>query len=767
MPPRLLAVLPVLLLSPLFVLAEDAPQRPRQPGRMIGVYRAEIEPHWFDDNARFWYRNDLRGGAREFVLVDAVKGTRGPAFDHKKLGAALSKASGKEYAAEKLPFDRIEFVEQNKAVSFRAGGQAWKCDLSDYSVTPVEAPKEQSKDKEEAPGDGVDDSLWPDGLAPDLNARRLTHGQRPPRSGGGKSPDGKWVASVKDDNVFVKDADGKERQLSKDGKSANAYSMLSWSRDSKALVAWRVEAGERKEVHLIESSPKGGGRAKLSSRPYPLPGDRFTAYELSVFDVAAGKQVKPEVERVDFGFPDVRWQKDGRHFTYRKVDRGHQRLRLIEVDSHTGKARDLIDEKSKTFVWTAHADRSGNLIHFLDDSEELIYVSEMDGWRHLYLYDAKEGKLKNQITKGEWVVRGIDRIDEKERRIWFRASGRNEGQDPYLIHHYRINYDGTGLVALTEGDGTHRVRYSPDRKHLIDRYDRIDLPPVHELRRVDDGKLVVKLEEADVTDLKKQGWQAPEVFSAKGRDGKTDVWGIVCRPRDFDETKKYPVIEYIYAGPHDSHVPKSFSPFRRFTSLTDLGFVVVQVDGMGTANRSKAFHDVCWHNLKDAGFPDRVLWHKALAKKYPWYDATRVGIYGTSAGGQNAMGALLFHGDFYKAAVAACGCHDNRMDKASWNEQWMGVPVGKHYAECSNVDNAHKLTGKLLLIVGELDVNVPPESTLRVVDALIKADKDFDLLVMPGVGHSDGGAYGQRRLQDFFVRHLQGKQPPDRNAPKK
>jgi len=292
------------------------------------------------------------------------------------------------------------------------------------------------------------------------------------------------------------------------------------------------------------------------------------------------------------------------------------------------------------------------------------------------------------------------------------------------------------------------------------------LPPVTELRRASDGAKVCGLEEADIGELKAAGWKPPEVFVAKGRDGTTDIWGLIHRPWSFDPTKKYPVIEYIYAGPHGSHVPKIFRPERNFRQLTELGFIVVQMDGMGTANRSKAFHDVCWHNLKDAGFPDRILWHKAVAAKYQHYDATRVGIYGTSAGGQNAMGALLFHGDFYSAAMAACGCHDNRMDKASWNEQWMGYPVGPHYAACSNVDNAHKLTGKLLLIVGEQDNNVPPESTFRVVDALIKAGKDFDLLVVPGMGHSDGGAYGQRRMQDFFVRHLHGTEPPDRNKPK-
>jgi dipeptidyl aminopeptidase/acylaminoacyl peptidase len=277
--------------------------------------------------------------------------------------------------------------------------------------------------------------------------------------------------------------------------------------------------------------------------------------------------------------------------------------------------------------------------------------------------------------------------------------------------------------------------------------------------------LICRLEKADIRELVADGWNAPEVFVAKGRDGKTDIWGIICRPREFDPHKKYPVIEQIYAGPQSAYVPKRFSPIRRFSSLTDLGFIVVQIDGMGTAHRSKAFHDMCWKNLKDAGFPDRILWHQAAAKKYPYYDISRLGVYGNSAGGQNAAGAVLFHPEFYKVAVASCGCHDNRMDKASWNEQWMGYPIGPQYSECSNIDNACRLQGRLMLIVGEMDTNVPPESTMRFVDALIKADKDFDLLVIPGAGHGSGGSYGRRRMQDFFIRHLQGIEPPNHNAP--
>jgi dipeptidyl aminopeptidase/acylaminoacyl peptidase len=697
-----------------------------------------LVPHWFADNTRFWYRNDLRGGRREFIAVDAERGRREPAFDHARLAGALAKAMAVECRPDHLPFDGIEFIEETKVIRFQVGGTTWRCDLVSYECSKAE-PVAQLPSVPASPRRRIPASL---------------------------PPDGKWTALIKDFNVYLRGAGGKEGRLSQDGKKGLAYGMLSWAPDSKTLLAFRIEPGDRKEVYLIESSPRGGGRAKLRTRPYALPGDKLTAYKLNLFDVASGKQIKPDVERVDLDMPRPRWQPDGRHFTYEKVDRGHQRFRLIEVDAHSGQARNLIDEKSATFIWTAHAEtlRGLSRVNFLDRSDEIIYASERDGWRHLYLIDAKEGTIKNQITKGEYVVRGIDSIDEAQRQIWFRASGKNSDQDPYFIHYYRINFDGAGLVALTEGDGNHAVQFSPDRKYLIDTYSRVDLAPVHELRRAADGKLVCALEKADISELQASGWEPPEVFVAKGRDGKTDIWGIVCRPRPFDPSKKYPVIEQIYAGPQGSFVPKTFAPFRRFASLTDLGFIVVQMDGMWTANRSKAFHDVCWHNLKDAGLPDRIRWHRAAAAKYPYYDLGRVGIYGTSAGGQSALGALLFHPDFYKVGVAACGCHDNRMDKASWNEQWMGYPVGPHYAASSNVDNAHRLRGKLLLIVGEMDTNVPPESTFRVADALVRAGKDFDLLVVPGAGHGMGGAYGVRRMHDSFVRHLLGAEPPNRNA---
>ena len=479
-----------------------------------------------------------------------------------------------------------------------------------------------------------------------------------------------------------------------------------------------------------------------------------------VFDVASKKPIKVSTEKYDFlGMPSPIFNKqNSRYFTYEKADRGHQRFRIIEVDAQTGNTRNIVDEQTKTFIYEQRI-----FTAYLPTTNEIVWITEKDGWRHIYLVDAAKATVK-PITKGAWVVRNIDSVDEKKRQVWFTASGMNAGEDPYNVHYYRINFDGKGLISLTPAIGNHAAIFSPDRTYYTDTYSQPAVPPVTELHTTADGKLVAQLEKADISAYLALGIRLPEVFTAKGRDGKTDIWGIICRPRNFDSTKRYPVIENIYAGPQDSFVPKNFTQFSEMQSMAELGFIVIQCDGMGTANRSKAFHDVCWMNIADAGFPDRIAWMKAVAAKYPYADIDRVGVYGTSAGGQNSMGALLFHPEFYKVAVSAAGCHDNRIDKQWWNEQWMGYPVGKHYDEQSNITNAYKLQGNVLLIVGEADNNVPPESTYRLTDALIKSNKMFDFLMIPGADHTDGGPYGRKKKRDFFVKHLLDADPPERNT---
>ena len=712
------------------------------------VYRATIIPHWLPGNTRFWYRNDGPRRTKEFILVDAERGTRQAAFDHKKLAAALMRATGTPHRADRLPFDAVEFTDDGRAIRFAVGDSDWQCDLASFVCTPLPPGTLSS------PKNNPAENPPPDQPAPQAD-----------EADGLPSPDGQWVAFIQGHNVHVRaKGDPQGAALTQDGTAEVYYEALSWAPDSQALAGVKTHFVPIKSVYMVESSPKDGGtRGVLHQHEYAQPGDPFTTYEIWVFSPAAKTATKAQTDVIDSGDrPDFLWKKDSRRFTYEKSDRGHQRFRVIEVDSRTGETRNIIDERAKTFINDYHPYIS---YPQTDKADEIIYASERDGWRHLYRYDRDGGRFENQITRGDWVVREVDRVDADARQIWFRASGKNPGEDPYLMHHYRVDFDGTGLTALTEGDGTHFVQWSPDRRYLIDTYSRADLPPVHALRRASDGARVCALEKADISALTGKGWRMSEVFAAKGRDGVTDIWGMVCRPLHFDPARKYPIIENIYAGPHDSFTRKAFAVYDSMQALAELGFVVIQCDGMGTRNRSKAFHDVCWHNVADAGFPDRIPWMQALARKDPACDTRRVGIYGTSAGGQSATGALLFHPEFYHVAVSACGCHDNRIDKASWNEQWMGYPVGPWYAENSNITHAANLRGRLLLIVGELDTNVPPESTLRLTDALIKAGKDYELIVVTGSDHTDGGPYGERRRRDFFVRHLLGMEPPDRNIP--
>ncbi len=779
---RKIALLCSLLLLPAMIYAQgtradyERATNVRNNFQKLAVNLPE-NPNWIGSTSRCWYRKSVNGG-NEFVLVDAETLAKKPAFDHEKLAASLSAAANGKYTAVTLPFQAITFVDDERAIQFVTAGSLWQCDLADYTCKKMgpapqgfgrgrgAGPEENPEGLEEVSGGFNNLTLEP--------VEPVQQGQRGQGPGQGQnpdartSPDEKWEAVINNYNIFLRPKGSRDAvALSFDGSEGNYYTLnsISWSHDSKKLAAYRVRPGYKREVHYVESSPTDQLQPKHNTMVYAKPGDAVDLPQPVLFNIETKKQFV--IDNTLFPNPyemsrQITWWKDDRGFTFEYNQRGHQVYRVIEVDAATGKPRPLITEEYQTFFcYSGKKYRSD-----LQDSKEIVWMSERDGWNHLYLYDAVTGKVKNQITKGNWVVRGVDRVDEQNRQVWFRASGMYPGKDPYFIHCYRINFDGSGLTALTEADGNHNVVFSEDKKYYVDTWSRVDQPTVSELHRTADRKMIVELERSDISELLKTGWRAPEVFTSLARDGKTDIWGVIIRPTNFDPSKKYPVIELIYAGPQGSFVPKTFSAQTTMQAIAELGFIVVQIDGLGTNNRSKAFHDVAWQNLGDAGFPDRILWHKAVAAKYPYYDITRVGIYGTSAGGQNSTGGVLFHPEFYKAAVSNSGCHDNRMDKIWWNEQWMGWPLGNHYAASSNVDNAYRLQGNLLLVVPEMDTNVDPSSTYQVVNALIKANKKFDLLTVPGSNHGGGGAYYLRLLEDFFAHHLLGVEPPDWNKDK-
>jgi dipeptidyl aminopeptidase/acylaminoacyl peptidase len=685
------------------------------------LLHGDLRPQWLPDGGAFVYRDDLPGETRTWMLMQVPSGTRQPAFDHDALAKALEKALGRPFEPTKLPLEDVTFTAPT-TLRFRIDKQICTCNVKDFNLR---LDPEKPKVEEEKPGEP-------------------------------KSPDGRFVAVLRGDNFAVTLVkDGTEVFRSKDGNLGDAYTgEFYWSPDAKRIVAMRATKVEQRKVTLVESTPKEQFQPKTQNNDYTKPGDPLPRVRPQLFLVATGRQVPVSDSLIPnpYEVTTIRWHKDSSRFTYVYNERGHQLLRVISVDAASGESKTVVEERSSTFI-----DYSGKFfLEFLDDTQELVWMSERDGWNHLYLYDSLTGRVKGQITRGAWPVHGVEHVDPKTCTVIFNAGGIQPNQDPYYLHYASVKLDGSGLRILTEGDGTHRAIFSPDWTFFVDTCSRVDLAPTTRLIRVEGGQTVAEVAKADWTGLLATGWRAPERFTAKGRDGKTDIYGVIFRPTTFDATQKYPVIEYIYAGPHSSHVPKTFRTYHSPQYFAELGFIVVQMDGMGTSNRSKAFHDVCWKNLGDSGFPDRMAWIKAAAAIHPELDLSRgVGIYGGSAGGQSALRALLAFGDFYTSAASDCGCHDNRLDKIWWNEQWMGWPIGPHYEAQSNITQAHNLKGKLLLTVGEMDHNVDPASTLQVVDALIKADKDFEMLVVPGADHwMLENPYVRRRIGDFFVRNL-------------
>ena len=699
------------------------------------VLYAGVVPHWVDQTSSFWYVRQTEKG-KEYVKVDAASKKRTALFDQQKMASALTEKAGREINAYNLPLQNCRLNTSLDTLRFQLDGKFWAYSIKNNRLLDEGAIPPRGKERHWME---VDD---------EKEGRPVT------------SPDGKWTAFIKNDNVYVREvATGKEKQLSQDGTLSNYYSSyIQWSPDSKSVVSCRIRPVEKRYVYYVESSPADQAQPKLHKQEYAKPGDELRFKVPCIFEVESGRRLIPSTELFShqYELSGPMWNADSKAITFEYNERGHKVYRVLEMSAVDGSVRTLIEEKEEKYVNYPRIYRN-----YLSDGKRIIWSSERDNYNHLYLYDRATGNPLHQITKGEWYVRGVQHVDEANEVIYFSANGMKKGEDPYLIHYYKINFDGSNLVELTPEEGMHQCWYSSDYKYLVDVYSKVDQAPIAVLRDAKNGKIRMQLDKADISALLANGWKAPEVFSAKGRDGKTDMWGVIYRPSNFDPSKKYPVIEYIYSGPGDQYVPKTFSSYNWWmTSLAELGFIVVQVDGMTTSFRSKEFEEVCYKNLKDAGLPDHIAWIKAAAQKYPYMDIDRVGIFGCSAGGQESTGAVLFHPEFYKAAYSACGCHDNRMDKIWWNELWMGYPVDESYSACSNVDNAHLLSRPLMLVVGELDDNVDPASTMQVVNALIKANKDFELVVIPGAHHTMGEDFGEHKRYDFFVRHLMGVTPP-------
>lgn len=699
------------------------------------VLYAGVVPHWVDQTSAFWYVRQTEKG-KEYVKVDAASKKRTALFDQQKMASALTEKAGREINAYNLPLQNCRLNISLDTLRFQLDGKFWAYSIKNNRLLDEGAIPSRGKERHWME---VDD---------EKEGSPVT------------SPDGKWTAFIKNDNVYVREvATGKEKQLSQDGTLSNYYSSyIQWSPDSKSVVSCRIRPVEKRYVYYVESSPADQAQPKLHKQEYAKPGDELRFKVPCIFEVESGRRLIPSTELFShqYELSGPMWNADSKAITFEYNERGHKVYRVLEMSAVDGSVRTLIEEKEEKYVNYPRIYRN-----YLSDGKRIIWSSERDNYNHLYLYDRATGKPLNQITKGEWYVRGVQHVDEANEVIYFSANGMKKGEDPYLIHYYKINFDGSNLVELTPEEGMHQCWCSSDYKYLVDVYSKVDQAPIAVLRDAKNGKIRMQLDKADISALLANDWKAPEVFSAKGRDGKTDMWGVIYRPSNFDPSKKYPVIEYIYSGPGDQYVPKTFSSYNWWmTSLAELGFIVVQVDGMTTSFRSKEFEEVCYKNLKDAGLPDHIAWIKAAAQKYPYMDIDRVGIFGCSAGGQESTGAVLFHPEFYKAAYSACGCHDNRMDKIWWNELWMGYPVDESYSACSNVDNAHLLSRPLMLVVGELDDNVDPASTMQVANALIKANKDFELVVIPGAHHTMGEDFGEHKRYDFFVRHLMGVTPP-------
>ena len=712
--------------------------------------------NWFEGD-KLTYRTLTPNGS-EFYFVDAVKGTRSLAFNHEKLATALSKETGKTYTATTLPFQSFSFGKDFKNIHFRAGGQTYTADLQTYTLSKVEGT---NNNNEGANGFG---------------GRRRIGNEVP-------SPDGSKAAYIKNYNLWVKDIKtGTETQLTTDGIKDFGYAtdnagwkhtdgaVLKWSPDSKKISTFQQDQRNVGDMYLVSTNV---GHPKLYAWKYPLPGDKEIAMiHRVIIDVEQKKVIRlnipPDAHRATLSddisssgtFDDNDWSEDGTQLAFVSTSRDHKNEKLRIANAQTGEVREVLQET----VATQFESGQGRINwRFLAKSNEIIWYSESDNWGHLYLYDAATGKLKNKITKGNFVVTQLLKVDEKNRILYFYANGL-QTENPYYTQLYSIGFDGKNMQLLTPGDGIHSIQFSPSGNYIVDTWSKPDVPQTVAIRNLQ-GKLMVELEKRDVSRLKATGWKPPTPFSVKAHDGATDIYGMLFLPSNFNPNKKYPIIDYIYPGPQAGSIGGAGAfgaAVRDNQALAELGFIVMQLEGTGNPLRSKSFHDMYYPNMSENTLPDQVSAIRQLAQRFNYIDTNKVGIWGHSGGGFATACAMFRYPDFFKVGISESGNHDNRNYEDDWGERYIGLLQGDNYEVQANQVYAKNLKGKLMLAHGMLDDNVPPYNTLLVVEALEKANKDYDLVIFPNSAHGYGAYsnYMMRRRWDYFVRNLLGVEPP-------
>jgi dipeptidyl-peptidase 4 len=716
------------------------------------------------DDGRFWYRDASQSGI-DYILLDPPKGTRAAAFDQVKLAAALHAADGaiKDDPAH-LALADLDFSDHDSVLTLTVAGAVFRCNLgaspeSCKQLSPTQEPSDRSEHAD----------------------------RQPPLT---LSPNEKLGAFIRNWNLWLRDMDtGAETQLTTDGVKDYGYAtdnagwqhtdraILLWSPDSTKIAAFQQDQRKTGEMYLV---PVTNSHPALKAWKYPLVGDKnVTMIERVVIDVPTRKVVRlkmpPDQHRSTLcddvacrgsNWVDVEWSPDDSHLAFVSTSRDHKQEWFRVADTPTGDVREVMSETAPKFFESGNGKINW---HYLPESNEILWFSERDDWGNLYLYDLATGKLKNQITHGPGNVTQVLSIDRKTRTIYFLGVGKEPGRDPYFQHFYRVHFDGSGLKLLTPENANHNIKVSSDGRYFVDSYST-PTEPMTTVVRSSDGKVVMEVAKQDISKLLASGWIPPTPIKVKGRDGTTDLYGFMFKPTHFDASKKYPIVNNVYPGPQTGSCGnREFSAAHNdMQSLAELGFIVVCIDGMGTPWRSKTFHEAYYGNLGDNTIPDQVAGMKDLAAQYPFIDLDRAGMYGHSGGG-NATAAAMFHyPDFFKVGIAESGNHDERDYEDDWAEKWAGVEIKNadgttNYDSQANQNYAKNLKGHLLLAHGTMDDNVPPNNTLLVVDALIKANKDFDLLLIPNVPHGYGPAsqYMTRRRWDYFVRYLAGALPPN------